>query len=439
MRIYFKAFFIQKLFFFWLLHDVIFCLFAFLNLNTSLCINCCHQLLSICVFIFQLSLAIHIELKLNYEKTLSTEIDITQVTMSQQLQPMTVAVATVSDTRTMAVVGEGDKTSMVEINLPGQPKLDGNGEEVGGTVNSSRWTDPETMALLGLWRANYRIIKGKKRNYQEWNMIAKEFNRRVAHCSLGPRTGNQCKVRIKNLLAEYNRTKDQLPHSFPYHDILKEIINNKGAPFNEEDVVRINIPAELSAAEVISSPSVVTASPAVTISIPSDTVTPRHLRPIKPAPPTTPLNAPIVSQVGQYPIPVQVYSEGIPQTTPVTTLNAETVPQSVPSEEESSDDDSNPEEAITRGVKRPHSASHDHIPRKKPRKNPRPGKVVQSRNEDLSMIAILREFLEDSRKREEDLFKRILQQQLEAESRYQQFTLDVLKEIGKMFSNNKKD
>ncbi|XP_078375590.1 uncharacterized protein LOC144658952 [Oculina patagonica] len=363
--------------------------------------------------------------------------------MSQQFQPMTVAVATVSDTRTIAAVGEGEgeKTSMVEINLSGLQKQDGNSEEVGGTVNSSRWTDQETMALLGLWRANYRIIKGKKRNHQEWNMIAKEFNRRVAHCSLGPRTGNQCKVRIKNLLAEYNRTKDQLPHSFAYHDILKEIINNKGAPFNEGDAVRINIPADLSVADVISSPTIVTASPAVTIAIPSDTVTPRHLRPIKPAPPTTPLNAPIVSQVGQYPIPVQVYSEGIPQTsTPVTTLNAESVQPSVPSEEESSDeDDSYPEEAIMRGVKRPHIASYDLAPRKKPRKNPRPGKVIQSRHDDLSMIAILREFLEDSRKREEDLFKRILQQQLEAESRYQQFTLDVLKEIGKMFSNNKKD
>lgn len=361
--------------------------------------------------------------------------------MSHQPQPMTVAVATVSDTSTMVTVGEGDKTSMVEISLPGQhtvqQKHDVTNEDVTGTINSSRWTDPETMALLGLWRANYRIIKGKKRNYQEWNMIAKEFNRRVAHCSLGPRTGNQCKVRIKNLLAEYNRTKDQLPHSFPYHDILKEIINNKGAPYNEEDVVRINIPVELTGDNVLNTPTVVTASPAVTIAIPSDVVTPRQLRPIKPAPPPTPLNAPIASQVGQYPIPVQVYSEAIPRTTQVTPLNAETVPQSIPSEEDSSDeDDSYPEEATARGVKRPHSTSYDPVPRKKPRKNPRPGKVVQSRQDDLSMIAILREFLEDSRKREEDLFKRILQQQLEAESRYQQFTLDVLKEIAKMFKKD---
>ena len=376
------------------------------------------------------------------DKTLSRQkLTHTSFVMSHQPQPMTVAVATVSDTSTMVTVGEGDKTSMVEISLPGQhtvqQKHDATNEDVTGTINSSRWTDPETMALLGLWRANYRIIKGKKRNYQEWNMIAKEFNRRVAHCSLGPRTGNQCKVRIKNLLAEYNRTKDQLPHSFPYHDILKEIISNKGAPYNEEDVVRINIPVELTGDHVMNTPTVVTASPAVTIAIPSDTVCPRQLRPIKPAPPTTPLNAPIASQVGQYPIPVQVYSEAIPQITQVTPLNAETVPQSIPSEQDSSDeDDSYPEEATVRGVKRPHSVPYDQVPRKKPRKNPRPGKVVQSRQEDLSMIVILREFLEDSRKREEDLFKRILQQQLEAESRYQQFTLDVLKEIAKMFKKD---
>ena len=340
-------------------------------------------------------------------------------------------------------VGEGEKSSVVQIGVPSQQQVtlskpDGSGEEVGGTVNSSRWTDTETMALLGLWRANYRLIKGKKRNYQEWNMIAKEFNRRVAHCSLGPRTGNQCKVRIKNLLAEYNRTKDQLPHSFPYHDILKEIITNKGAPLNHEDEVRINIPAELGVSETsVNSATIVTASPATVITLPPEK--PKTLRSIAPAPPTTPLNAPISTQAGQFPVPVQVYSEGIPQTTPVTTMPGLTEPHGVASDEDSSDDESYTEETALQSMKRPHWSSTPNDPspaRKKPRKNPRPVKMTQSRQDDISMIAILREFLEDSRKREEDLFKRILQQQLEAESRYQQFTLDVLKEIGKMFKKD---
>lgn len=357
-------------------------------------------------------------------------------------KPLTVAMATVYNTSKMTV-GDGEKSTIVQIDVPAQhhptiTKPEGNGEESGGTVNSSRWTDGETMALLGLWRANYRLIKGKKRNYQEWNMIAKEFNRRVAHCSLGPRTGNQCKVRIKNLLAEYNRTKDQLPHSFPYHDILKEIIANKEAPFNQDDVARINIPAELGVGDTsVSSATIVTASPATVITIPSDNTTHKPLRPIAPAPPTTPLNAPISTEVGQFPVPVQVYSERIPQTTPVTTIPGVTAPpQSVGSDDESSDDESYAEETALNINKRPHwnGAPNEPSPnRKKPRKNPRPVKMAPRRHEDMSMIAILREFLEDSRKREEDLFKRILQQQLEAESRYQQFTLDVLKEIGKMF------
>lgn len=343
-------------------------------------------------------------------------------------------------------VGEGEKPTVVQIDLPVQQhavasKPEGSGEEVAGTVNSSRWSDAETMTLLGLWRANYRLIKGKKRNYQEWNMIAREFNRRVAHCSLGPRTGNQCKVRIKNLLAEYNRTKDQLPHSFSYHDILKEIIDNKGVPFNHEDVVRINIPAEInsfSGDTSASTATIVTATPATHINIPPDNTTPKPLRPIAPAPPTTPLNAPISTQGGQLPVPVQVYSGGIPQTSTVATIPGLIAAQSVVSEDESSDDDSYTEDAPLVSHKRSHAYWHstpnDPSPvRKKPRKNPRPVKMAQSRQEDISMIAILREFLEDSRKREEDLFKRILQQQLEAESRYQQFTLDVLKEIGKMF------
>ncbi|PFX34656.1 uncharacterized protein LOC111322970 [Stylophora pistillata] len=358
--------------------------------------------------------------------------------MSQH--PTTVSMATVSNSNTMTV-GEGVKTTTIEVILPGQQVKgqEGNGEEALGTINSSRWTDPETMALLSLWRANYRIIKGKKRNYEEWNMIAKEFNRRVAHCSLGPRTGNQCKVRIKNLLAEYKRTKDQLPHSFPYHDQVKEILNNKSDLFREEEVVRINIPAEHTIANgVVTSQTVVTPSPTLTFpsAIPSDTFTSRHLRPIKPAPPPTPLNAPIAaSQADQYPIPVQVYSTAISQPSPATAVSMELLhaPKSFASEDESSEDESYSEEMTARGSKRPLIAPTEPLPRKKPRKNPKPLKTPQSRREDLSMIAILREFLEDSRKREEDLLKRILQQQLEAESRYQQFTLDVLKEIGKMF------
>lgn len=85
---------------------------------------------------------------------------------------LTVAMATVYNTSKMTV-GDGEKSTIVQIDVPAQhhptiTKPEGNGEESGGTVNSSRWTDGETMALLGLWRANYRLIKGKKRNYQEW-------------------------------------------------------------------------------------------------------------------------------------------------------------------------------------------------------------------------------------------------------------------------------
>jgi len=148
-----------------------------------------------CLFLYifsllQLNYVEHVEKSSKQEIPLSTEINHTSFVMSHQHQPMTVAVATVSETSTMVTMGEGDKTSMVEISLPGQhavqQKHDVSSEDVTGTVNSSRWTDPETMALLGLWRANYRIIKGKKRNYQEWNMIAKEFNRRVATARWAP-------------------------------------------------------------------------------------------------------------------------------------------------------------------------------------------------------------------------------------------------------------
>ena len=358
--------------------------------------------------------------------------------MSDQSESLSVPV---SSSPTIDPVGEGEeKGSVVQIYVPGQQvmmvKSDGNNGPNGdnnGALNSSRWTDTETLILLGLWRANFRLIKGKKRNFQEWNMIAKEFNRRVAHCSLGPRTGNQCKVRVKNLTAEYKRTKDQLPNSFGYHDLMKEILESKGKSYDEDETVHINIPTEMPT---------ITGSQPVTVPIPTITTTMKNLRAIAPAP-TTPLNAPIASQAGQLPTPTRCCSlRPTPTVQLVTTTTATATAAAKPSQarrvlsdEESSDDESVSEEPML-SSKRTYSASFEPAPRKKPRKNPRPVKMVQSCREDVSLIAILREFLEDSRKREEELFNKILQQQLEAERRYQQFTLDVVKEIGKMFKKD---
>lgn len=142
-------------------------------------------------------------------------------------------------------------------------------------------------------------------------MIVKEFNRRVVYCSLGFRIGNQCKVRIKNLFVEYNRIKDQLLYFFLYYDIFKEIINNKGALYNEEDVVRINIFVELIGDNVLNILIVVTVFSVVIIVIFFDVVIFRQLRFIKLVFLFIFLNVSIASQVGQYFILVQVYSEVI--------------------------------------------------------------------------------------------------------------------------------
>jgi hypothetical protein len=60
-------------------------------------------------------------------------------------------------------------------------------------------------------------------------------------------------------------------------------------------------------------------------------------------------------------------------------------------------------------------------------------KVTRQANEDDKMLTIVREFMEERRRREEELFDKLFQQQAEAEKRYQEFTLNVIKEIGRLF------
>lgn len=339
-----------------------------------------------------------------------------------QSQTFTMAPTTVS--RTM-VGGEGKENTnspIVQLYVPTQPlqqvmMLDRNSGQIpnkSSTTNSSRWTDTETRCLLELWRVNYRHLKGKKRNFQEWDMIAKEFNRRIGHCALGPRTGNQCKVRIKNLSADYKKARDQ-NQPFAYHELMHELIENKELSLDIEE-------AAASDLFQIQSSSVVPSTPKETR---AKACTPLNMVTLQSAPGTsTPLNTCVAAVSNTH-----------------VTQQAEVTSQARPIEDsdpDSSEEESPSEAEYVHGKRSAVSSVRELIPRKKPRKNPRPTKLIHSHeyHEEVSVVAIMREFLEDSRKREEDLFKHILQHQLQAERRYQEFTLEVVKEIGKLYKRD---
>ena len=281
------------------------------------------------------------------------------------------------------------------------------------STNSSRWTDTETKCLLELWRANFRQLRGKKRNYQEWDLIAQEFNNRIGQCSLGPRTGNQCKIRIKNLSAEYKKLRD-LSQPFAYHDLMSDILENKDFLAHRDEK-----PGDLFQVQVTSPHD---STPPIVVTVPSVSggCTPLNS--------PTPLSQHITQKpvhVAQQPLHVTRQAEVTPQVRLLDTSEDESTAEESPSEVE-----------YLIGKRSAVSSAYEILPRKKPRKNPKPTKVVSSRSEETSVVAIMREFLEDSRKREEDLFRQILQHQREAEKRYQDFTLQVVREIGQLFKRD---
>ena len=94
-------------------------------------------------------------------------------------------------------------------------------------VNSTRWSQYETFAIIELWGGHSYVNKnGKIRTTNpEWTRIGQEYNRRMARrrgAQYGPRSRRQCQTRIKRLLKEYQESEQQQQY-FPYGQKIKEI------------------------------------------------------------------------------------------------------------------------------------------------------------------------------------------------------------------------
>lgn len=320
-------------------------------------------------------------------------------------------------------------------------------------TNSSRWTDGETRHLLEIWGTRYSTLRFKKRNFKDWEQIAKEFNKRCVingSIGLGPRTGAQCKIRIKNILADYKRTRGEYSGQnskqlFPFYETIDKIVN-KSAPRNDstelgEDFdhqemkggnqVTLQLPPEVQVlerppAEVqVSSP----VTPVVQTPVNTAFAVPSMVLTSLPNSNTIATTSMVANHISLAPL----HSNSVE--TPMVESNSG-LSSHATAQVTNSGLSSHATAQVTVESDRFIRPIRPGLSKKPLRKNPRPYKVVKVArkvNDDDKLLSVVREFMEERRQREEELFDKLFQQQAEAEKRYQEFTLNVIKEIGRLF------
>ena len=352
--------------------------------------------------------------------------------------------------------------------------------------NSTRWSDPETRILLEIWRLNYFKLRGKFRNYQEWEEIANEFNRRcvASNCgTLGPRSGPQCKIRIKNLTSEYKRLKAQNSKSVNkafhhYYDFLDDVFtrsfianaepftvvspdaSHSHSPQSVFTAVTPEIPAQDTASNsavflqdqikqepgIPAAPEINSVSSApltasdTTVSTPLGISTTQELaqasvtgfktRPILPKPPsgTSDADTRSLGYVIRHEPPVVLTDH--PETPEMNISVDEPTSASAPSTSSTTVATAQDTKSTKRPLETVPEASH----KKKLRKNFRNAK--KANDDEDKLVNVLREFMDESQKRDKELFTKMMEMQVQAERRNQEFILKVVKEIGNIFKAN---
>ncbi|XP_048577566.1 uncharacterized protein LOC116618507 [Nematostella vectensis] len=335
-------------------------------------------------------------------------------------------------------------------------------------TNSSRWSDAETRHLVEVWGTRYLALKNKKRNFREWEQIAREFNKRCISdgvSALGPRTGAQCKIRIKNIIADYKRAKGEYNGIVSrqltnYFDMVSEILSKKSTDsipqdneFEEfdggEDVRADEIVHLPLSSEVIETQDVSMATMAASMQTSSNSLpVPVAVQSLAMSTQSnlvqgsTRMVTTIPCSTNNTHNHINLACSSIPIAPAVAVGPVHVAPQGQEPQceeigESRSSDDSSPGACADSLLQVPRQASNKpiNIHNKQIRKNPRPLKVVKITrgNEGDRLLTIVRGFMEENRRREEELFDKLFQQQAQAEKRYQEFTLNVIREIGKMF------
>ena len=75
---------------------------------------------------------------------------------------------------------------------------------------SPNWSDAETRFLITLWGEQYQNIS-QQRNAKAWDVVARLLNQKLAQCGFETfRSGQQCKGRMKSVVFDYKTTKKRI-------------------------------------------------------------------------------------------------------------------------------------------------------------------------------------------------------------------------------------
>ena len=75
---------------------------------------------------------------------------------------------------------------------------------------SPNWSDAETRFLITLWAEQHQNIS-QQRNAKAWDVVARLLNQKLAQCGFETfRSGQQCKGRMKSVVFDYKTTKKRI-------------------------------------------------------------------------------------------------------------------------------------------------------------------------------------------------------------------------------------
>lgn len=96
------------------------------------------------------------------------------------------------------------------------------------------WCDDSTKALLEIWsdeQVQKKLKKGEKKT-----ALWRNISQKLSAMGYGEKTADQCKVKIKNLIAKYRKVKDAnrksgngTDNTFPFFDLMDGILGTRAA------------------------------------------------------------------------------------------------------------------------------------------------------------------------------------------------------------------
>lgn len=111
---------------------------------------------------------------------------------------------------------------------------------------SPNWSDAETRFLITFWGEQFKSIS-QQRNAKAWDIVARLLNQKLAQCGFETfRTGQQCKGRMKSIVFDYRMAKKRISETgkidrtCDYFDEIDAILGKSQEEISSESTGREN-------------------------------------------------------------------------------------------------------------------------------------------------------------------------------------------------------